>query len=61
MNDKENTSIDTDYDENNCEHEWSVMVDSQWSNERSTEVFCVKCKTHGDKNNLTGEVFFPAT
>jgi hypothetical protein len=43
-----------------CDHVWSE-TDSQYTNEYSTDVICEKCKCPGEKDNVTGEVFWPAT
>jgi len=44
----------------NCQHVWDE-TDSQFSNELSTDVRCIKCGCSGEKDNATGEVFWPAT
>ena len=45
---------------NECEHLW-VEVDSQYSNELFTDVRCEKCNCPGEKDNKSGDVFWPAT
>ena len=44
-----------------CEHEWKALIDSQFHNENSTDVVCVKCRCPGEQDNATGEVYWPAT
>lgn len=44
-----------------CAHEWKRKTDSQFSNERFTEVQCVKCGCVGEENEETGSVYWPAT
>ncbi len=44
-----------------CEHEWRVVVDSQFHSQRELDVKCHKCGCPGAKNNTTGHVFWPAT
>lgn len=44
-----------------CQHEWEESVSSQFSNENFTEVYCDKCHTYGEKNNKTGEVYWPVS
>ena len=48
-------------DWNTCEHEWKALIDSQFHNENSTDVVCVKCRCPGEMDNKTKEVFWPAT
>lgn len=48
-------------DWDNCQHEWKARIDSQFHSESFTDVYCVKCDCPGEKNNETGEVFWPAT
>ena len=43
-----------------CKHEWEEM-DSQFNNEKTTDVVCKKCGVCGEKNNEDGCVFWPAT
>lgn len=43
-----------------CGHEWKE-IDSQYNNEITTDVVCKKCGVHGEKDNKTGDVFYPAT
>lgn len=43
-----------------CQHEWKE-VESQWNNERYTSVTCKKCHCPGERDERTGEVFWPAT
>lgn len=45
----------------NCEHEWGVVVDSQYHSETCTAVVCVKCQCPGEHDSDTGLVFWPAT
>jgi len=45
----------------NCQHEWKVVADSQFSNESNEEVTCLHCACPGDRDLNTGEVFWPAT
>lgn len=45
----------------NCNHEWSEVLDSQFSNEYEVSVECIKCKCPGAKDIKTGSVFWPAT
>ena len=45
--------------ENYCEH-WWVEKDDELGGDRST-VQCSKCKVSGERNNKTGEVFYPIT
>lgn len=40
-----------------CDHVWSVRMDSQFED----EVVCEKCGCPGARNGDTGEVFWPAT
>ncbi len=44
-----------------CEHDWDETISSQFTNEYQTEVYCAKCSTYGEKDNKTGEVFWPCT
>ena len=44
-----------------CSHDWREPVDTQFCNEKYTEVKCTKCGMVGEKTIATGEVFFPAT
>jgi len=44
-----------------CAHDWHEPVDSQFCNEKYTEVKCTKCGMVGEKTIATGEVDFPAT
>lgn len=44
-----------------CAHVWAEEIDSQFSNEYATSVVCEKCKCPGERNEKTGEVFWPAT
>ena len=44
-----------------CDHDWEETVSSQFTNEFHTEVYCAKCHTYGEKDNSTGEIFWPAT
>ena len=44
-----------------CSHDWKEPVDTQFCNEKYTEVKCTKCGMVGEKTIATGEVFFPAT
>ncbi len=46
---------------NECEHEWQEHPDSQFSNELVTEVVCKKCGCPGQREEKTGDVFWPAT
>lgn len=48
-------------DWDDCEHEWKVKVDSQFSNERYEDVYCTKCQCPGERFLETGEVYWPAT
>lgn len=41
-------------------HEWVEKTDSDLGTER-TEVFCRTCFVCGERDDSTGEVFFPAT
>ena len=52
-------AIEEDEDED-CPHDWKE-TDSQFSNEKYTEVKCVLCGMVGEKEIATGKVFFPAT
>ena len=45
----------------NATHDWREPVDTQFCNEKYTEVKCTKCGMVGEKTIATGEVFFPAT
>ncbi len=44
-----------------CSHDWREPIDTQFCNEKYTEVKCTKCGMVGEKTIATGEVFFPAT
>jgi hypothetical protein len=44
-----------------CEHEWEPVIDSQFSNETHTDVRCKKCGCPGERDEKTGEVYWPAT
>lgn len=44
-----------------CEHEWEEKYDSQFTNERFTDVRCSKCGVSGERDEETGGVFWPAT
>lgn len=43
-----------------CVHEW-VEAESQFSNESTTTVKCVKCGCPGEQYNENKEVFWPTT
>lgn len=43
-----------------CDHSWHE-VESQFSSEYATDVRCEKCGCPGEKDNKTGDVFWPAT
>lgn len=44
-----------------CDHKWTVDIDSQAHSETKVAVHCKKCWCPGEKNLKTGEVFWPAT
>jgi len=44
-----------------CAHEWQEKIDSQSHSENQTDVFCIKCGCPGERDNKTGDVFWPAT
>jgi hypothetical protein len=48
-------------DVDNCHHIWRDVTDSQFSNEHSSDVVCTLCGCPGERDNETGEVFWPAT
>ena len=48
-------------DWNNCAHVWQEEIDSQFSSDIETHVECIRCGCPGAKDNLTGDVFWPAT
>jgi hypothetical protein len=54
-------SVQSCYTPEECEHEWEELPDSQFDNETSTEVRCSKCEMRGERNEATGEVYWPAT
>lgn len=43
-----------------CAHDWRE-VESQFSNEYFTDVRCALCAVPGQRDEKTGEVFWPAT
>jgi hypothetical protein len=43
-----------------CEHEWEEYGDYDLGGDR-TEVKCTKCGCCGERDDKTGEVFWPAT
>lgn len=43
-----------------CSHEWKERGDYDLGGNRS-EVICVKCDESGERNNATGEVYYPAS
>lgn len=43
-----------------CEHEWEE-VDDDLCPPQCTSVECKKCEVPGQRNDNTGEVFWPAT
>jgi len=48
-------------DWNECSHEWEVSKrDWDLGGERS-DVICTKCQCPGERDDVTGEVFWPAT
>lgn len=44
-----------------CDHVWRVRGDGGDLGGGRTEVVCVKCDVPGDRNDDSGEVFWPAT
>ena len=47
--------------EDECEHAWVDVIDSQFSNELFTEVHCHRCAVVGERSTSTGDVYYPAT
>jgi hypothetical protein len=47
-------------DWDNCAHEWEPRGDFDLGGNR-TEVECIHCGCPGERNNDTGEVYWPAT
>lgn len=52
--------MDNMADWHDCDHDWEE-IDSQFSNERFTEVRCKRCECPGQMDNRTGTVTWPAT
>lgn len=46
--------------DDNCEHVWEEYK-SMGTNEWFTDVYCVKCREAGQRDESDGSVFWPAT
>ncbi|HEY6244589.1 MAG TPA: hypothetical protein VIX17_11605 [Pyrinomonadaceae bacterium] len=43
------------------QHEWKEKIDSQFSNEKYADVYCIHCEAPGEQNRSTKEVTWPTT
>lgn len=53
-------SLTTDQPEP-CVHEWKIQSGDWDCSLNCTMVECIKCEVYGERNDDTGEVFWPAT
>jgi len=52
--------MNSDNEESGCQHSWEE-VESQFSNENTTDVRCIFCGVSDERDEITGDVFWPAS